>query len=146
MKTLLLFVLCSPVLALDFNLLETAAREEACIKISTDVLYTAALKFLSVKTTEEDNKLWFKKWTERVKQAALEDETEDKFTLRTTQTFIEDNHKMLEAPEKIEEKTLIQACRLLCLCLEKNFSLPGRIRSRLTPAIAQKVADFLKER
>jgi hypothetical protein len=146
MKFFLLLLLSSPVYALDFTILETAAREEARVKLSTDVLYAAAIKYLAVHAAEPDNVIWFKKWSERVKQAALEDETEDKFTLRVTQTFIEDNHKLLEEPEKIDEKVLVQGCRLLCLCLEKKFSLPGRVREKLTPTIAQKVADFLKER
>lgn len=141
----LLLSLSLPALALDITVLSEAAKKEQATQESLNILFEASFKYLESHATEAENADWMKKWVERVKQADREEEPEDKLTLRVLQTFVEDNHELLKEPERIDQKILIQACRLFCLCMKKNFSLPSRITCRLTPELAGKVSAFLKE-
>lgn len=128
------FAMCA---AIDFKAFDTKDN-------ALEILRLAATKYIQNNTTEEENKIWQKKWQERLKDAEKQEESEEKYTVRIVQTYLEGHTKAWKDATPNKE-VLVEACRYFLLVLNNNYALPTRITERLTVENAKKAAEYLEK-
>jgi hypothetical protein len=132
------FALISPI---ELKALAVAAAEE---KSAQDRLHEAAGEYIQKHATGTEQDKWIARWNERVKTASASEESEEKFTQRTLQTFVEDNQRMFTEPETSEAAKLLECARIFCVCIQRKVEMPPRIASKLTSEAAQKLIEFMR--
>jgi predicted secreted protein len=138
---LLFMAPCAMALAADLKPLLDAAHAEK----NQQAIYAAALKYLKTHSTEKDETAWRKSWNKRLTDAEAQEEGEEKYTQRIIRTFAEDNIIVFENPDAAPVEKFISACRLYCVCIERNVALPSRIASRITDEMAQRIVEVLNK-
>ncbi len=128
-------------------LLCCACRAEE-IPEALERLNATILTYLITNTTEAEGAAWNREWKENLVQAEKDDQnySEEKYTLRVLQTFCEDNVTQLESPDIFSPKRLALACRLFRQCHDRKFSIPKRIRDRLSVGLINNAIKFLEKK
>jgi len=108
-------------------------------------VYTAAKEYLAKHSSLEETANWQKRWEQKVSGADSPDEGEEKFTVRTFQTFVADNRSIFSEPDEAPKKKVIEACRLFCQCIDRGYVIPARIADKMTADSVKIFLAFLKD-